>query len=425
MKTQNVGRCATGLLGVFLLVSGVLSAQAPVQGNNENARRTGDGLTPIYRTTVIEGSTKAISYKHRGSTKIDFAGTRLMPSAHGEAKIEGKKGYTEIEVEFRDLPEAIQFGDEYLTYVLWAITPEGRTSNLGEILRDRTSAKLKVTTELQTFGLIVTAEPYFAVSRPSNVVVMENEVRPDTEGQVEVIDAKYELLERGQYEHLANVLDLKLNRKMPLELYEARNAVQIARSSGADQYAAETFQKAESNLKQAEAYRAENEGSKLVTVTSRQAVQMAEDARAIAEKRQDEERITAERQAGVNRELSAENGRAAAQSETDRVRREAAEAKTKAELDTAETKLNTDAQMMAAQTDADRLRRENDLQRAAAQTAADRLKQENDAKLAATLNDLDRPLKTSQRPRLRKRNCAPSCWCSSTRFFKLATRLAG
>ncbi|MGA7412494.1 MAG: hypothetical protein WBW33_18595 [Bryobacteraceae bacterium] len=204
------------------------------------------------------------------------------------------------------------------------------------------------------------------------------------------MNAKYELLERGQYEHLANVLDLKLNRKMPLELYEARNAVQIARSSGADQYATETFQKAESNLKQAEAYRAENEGNKQVAMTARQAVQMAEDSRAIAEKRQDEERIAAERQAGVNRELSAENGRAAAQSETDRVKREAAEARTKAELDAAETKLVTDARMVAAQTEADRLRRENDLQRTAAQTEADRLKQENDAKMAATLTDLDR-----------------------------------
>ena len=127
------------------------------------------------------------------------------------------------------LPEATQFGAEYLTYVLWAITPEGRTSNLGEILRNGTSGKLDVTTELQVFGLLVTAEPYFAVSRPSDVVVMENVVRPDTVGKIELIDAKYELFQRGQYEHLANVLDLKVNRKMPLELYEARNAVQIAR----------------------------------------------------------------------------------------------------------------------------------------------------------------------------------------------------
>ena len=214
----------------------------------------------------------------------------------------------------------------------------------------------------------------------------------------------------------------KLNRKMPLELYEARNAVQIARSSGAEQYADRDFQKAESNLKQAEAYRAENEGSKQVAMTARQAVQMAEDARAIAEKRQDEERITAERQAGLDRELNAENGRAAAQSETDRVKREAAEARTKAELDAAEIKLNTDAQMMAAQAEADRLRRENDIQRAAAQTEADRLKQENDAKMAATQTDLDRAPKTSQRPRLRKRNYAPSYWCSSTPFCRLAIR---
>ena len=362
MKIQNVGRCATKLICAFLLVSGVLSAQAPVQ-DNENARRTRDGLTPIYRTTVIERSTKAVSYKHRGgATKIDFSGTDLMPGAHGQAKVESKQGYIEIEVEFRNLPEAIQFGDEYLTYVLWAITPEGRTSNLGEILRNGTSAKLDVTTELQAFGLIVTAEPYFAVSRPSNVVVMENEIRPDTKGQFEVIDAKYELLERGQYEHLANVLDLKLNRKMPLELYEARNAVQIARSSGAEQYADETFHKAESNLKQAEAYRAENEGSKQVAMTARQAVQMAEDARAIAEKRQDEERVTAERQAGIDRELKAENGRAAAQSETDRVKREAVEARTKAELDAAETKLH--GRTNGARNEATRLRRENDLQRA-------------------------------------------------------------
>ena len=63
-----------------------------------------------------------------------------------------------------------------------------------------------MTTELQVFGLVVTAEPYFAVSRPSDVVVMENVVRPDTVGKIEVIDAKYELLQRGQYQHLANPL---------------------------------------------------------------------------------------------------------------------------------------------------------------------------------------------------------------------------
>src|SRR3954470_803590 len=221
------------LTAATFLICGVLSAQTATE-------------MPIWRVTVTERTAKAISYQHRsGATKIDFRGTSLMPLAHGEAKVESKQGYIEVEVEFRNLPEATQFGAEYLTYVLWAITPEGRTSNLGEILRNGTSSKLDVTTELQAFGLIVTAEPYFAVSRPSNVVVMENVVRPDTVGKIELIDAKYELLERGQYQHLANVVDLKVSSKMPLELYEARNAVNIARKSGADRYATETFEKAE------------------------------------------------------------------------------------------------------------------------------------------------------------------------------------
>ena len=396
------------LIGAFLTVCGVLSAQTTGQ-ERENASRTAAGLTPVYRVTVTQRTAKAISYRHRsGATKIDFRGTTLMPNAHGEAKVESKQGYIEIEVGFRNLSEANQFGTEYLTYVLWAITPEGRASNLGEILRNGTSSKLDVTTELQVFGLLVTAEPYFAVSRPSDVVVMENVVRPDTAGKIELIDAKYELLQRGQYEHLAKVLDLQVNRKVPLELYEARNAIQIARSSGADRYATETFQKAEDNLKQAEAYRARNAGSKQVAMAARQAAQIAEDARAIAVKRQDDELLAAERQAGAERESRAENGRAAAQSETDRVRREAAEARSRAKGEAARVKRDNDAQtaaaqaeadrlkhdndtrMAAAQAEAERLKRENDVQRAAAQAEADRLKQENDAKMAAAQTGLDR-----------------------------------
>jgi outer membrane protein OmpA-like peptidoglycan-associated protein len=368
----------------LLIAGGVLSAQTPAQERKENANRAASGLAPIYRVSVTERTAKAISYQHRsGATKIDFAGTALMPDAHGQAKVESKQGYIEIEVEFRNLPEATQFGAEYLTYVLWAITPEGRTSNLGEILRNGTSGKLDVTTELQVFGLVVTAEPYFAVSRPSDVIVMENAVRPDTAGKIELIDAKYELLQRGQYEHLANVLDLRVNRKMPLELYEARNAIQIARSSGADRYATETFQKAESNLKQAEAYRARNAGSKPVTMTARQAVQIAEDARAIAVKRQDDEFLANERRAGAERESRA-------QSETDRVTREAAEARLKAQAETDRVKRDNDAQTAAAQTEADRLRRDNEARLAAAQNEAERLKRENDARSAASQTEADR-----------------------------------
>ncbi|MCU1336339.1 MAG: OmpA/MotB domain protein [Bryobacterales bacterium] len=379
-----------------LVACGALSAQTPAQNQtkerNENANRAATGQAPIYRVTVTERTAKAISYQHRsGATKIDFGGTALMPNAHGEAKVESKKGYIEIEVEFRNMTDATQFGAEYLTYVLWAITPEGRTSNLGEILRGGgTSGKLNVTTELQAFGLLVTAEPYFAVSRPSDVVVMENVVRPDTVGKIELIDAKYELLQRGQYEHLANVLDLKVNNKMPLELYEARNAVHIARSSGADRYATETFQKAESNLKQAEAYRARNAGSKPVTMTARQAVQIAEDARAIAVKRQDDDLLANERQAGADRENRAENGRAAAESETARIAREAASARLTALAEADRLKRDNDAKTAAASTEADRLKRENDLRASAAQTEADRLKRENDLRASAAQTEADR-----------------------------------
>jgi outer membrane protein OmpA-like peptidoglycan-associated protein len=382
-------------LGI-LLAGGVLTAQAQNQGQErrENADRAASGLTPIYRVTVTERVAKAISYQHRsGATKIDFGGTALMPNAHGEAKVESKKGYIEIEVEFRNMTDATQFGGEYLTYVLWAITPEGRASNLGEILRGGgTSGKLDVTTELQVFGLVVTAEPYFAVSRPSDVVVMENVVRKDTVGKIELIDAKYELLQRGQYQHLTNVLDLKVSSKMPLELYEARNAVNIARTSGADRFATDTFQKAESNLKQAEAYHARNAGSKPVTMTARQAVQIAEDSRAIAVKRQDDDLLAAERQAGADREAQAANATARAQSATARAENATANAQSEAARiarEAATARLTADAQAAAAQAEALRLKQQTDAQAAAAQAEANRLRQDNDAKTAA-LNDADR-----------------------------------
>src|SRR3954447_2508400 len=319
----------TTLFGAFLLACGALSAQQP---QSENAIRMAAGSDPIYRVTVTGRTAKAINYRHRsGATKIDFRGTELLPGSRGEAKVESKQGYIEIEVEFDAMQPATKNGAEYLTYVLWAVTPEGRTSNLGEVLLNGTKSKLNVTTELQVFALVVTAEPYFAVSQPSDLIVMENVVRKDTIGKIEEMDAKYELLQRGQYARLSNPLALKLDKKLPVELYEARNAVQIAKSMGADRFATETFQKAEKTLAAAEAYQARNAGAKPVTMTAREAVQTAEDARAIAVKRQEESALAAERQQSVAREALAENGRAAGQSETDRVKRDVEAASLKAE----------------------------------------------------------------------------------------------
>ena len=373
-----------------LLAGGALAAQTP-QAISENATRMAQGETPIYRVTVVERTAKAISYRHRsGSTTIDFRGTSLLPGSRGEAKVESKQGYIEIEVEFDDLQPAQKNGAEYLTYVLWAITPEGRTSNLGEILLNGTKSKLNVTTELQVFALMVTAEPYYAVSRPSDLIVMENVVRKDTIGKIEEVEAKYELLQRGQYERLANPLALKFDTKQPLELYEARNAVQIARAMGADRYAAETFQKAEKGLAQAEAYQARNAGKKPVTMTARAAVQTAEDARAIAVKRQEEDALAAERQRSADREQRAETGRVAAQSETDRVTRDAEVARLQARADSERLTREKDAQASLAQSEADRLKRENDNRAAVAAADADRLRQENESRATAAKLEADR-----------------------------------
>ena len=385
-------------IGAFLTVCGLVAAQAP---STENEARMAAGSMPVYRVTVTERTAKAINYQHRsGATKIDFRGTELLPKARGEAKVESKQGYIEIEVEFDDLQPATRHGAEYLTYVMWAITPEGRTSNLGEILLNGTKSKLNVTTELQVFGLVVTAEPYYSVTRPSDLIVMENVVRADSKGKIEEIDAKYELLQRGQYERFANPLALKIDQKLPLELYEARNAVQIARAVGADRYAAETFQKAEKSLAQAEAYQARKAGTKPVTMTAREAVQTAEDSRAIAVKRQEEEALATERKQSSEREARADGERVTAQAETDRVTREAEAARIKAQTESASAlaeadrlKRENDARTAAAGADADRLKAENAARAAAAAAEADRLKQANDAQRAANQADLDRAAK--------------------------------
>src|SRR3984957_2491392 len=190
---------------LFLTVCGLALAQlalaqAPQAPNPTQQPIENGATTPIYRITVVARTTKAINYNHRsGSTRIGFRGTSLMPQASGEAKVESKQGVIKIDADMQRLDPATKFGPEYLTYVMWAITPEGRATNVGEVLLNGGRSKLDATTELQSFGLIITAEPYFAVTQPSDVVVMENFVRKDTTGNIEEVDAKYELLQRGQY----------------------------------------------------------------------------------------------------------------------------------------------------------------------------------------------------------------------------------
>ena len=318
-------------VGLFVVMGSLLAAQVPQTPNptQQSSPVQSGASMPVYRVTVVARTTKAINYHHRsGATKIDFRGTALMPEARGEAKVESKQGVIKIDANMEKLQPASRFGPEYLTYVMWAITPEGRATNIGEVLLGGDKSKLNATTELQSFGLIVTAEPYFAVTQPSDVVVMENFVRHDTTGTIEEVDAKYELLQRGQYTLNVNPSELKpmqLDTRVPLELYEARNAVQIARWAGADKYAAETFEKALQGLQNAEGYLRGKQGKKPIGTVAREAAQMAEDARIITVKKIEEERLANERAAAAEREA-----RAKAETEAETRRRAKAEADQKA-----------------------------------------------------------------------------------------------
>jgi outer membrane protein OmpA-like peptidoglycan-associated protein len=387
------------IIGTFLTLCGLLAAQSsqapnPVQRSTDSAASLAGGSMPIYRVTVVARTTKAINYNHRsGSTEIGFRGTPLLPEARGEAKVESERGVIKIDARMERLQPATTFGPEYLTYVMWAVTPEGRATNIGEVLLNGDKTRLDATTELQSFGLIVTAEPYFAVTQPSDAVVMENFVRSDTAGTIEQVDAKFELLQRGQYTLNVSPSEIKAwatDSKVPLELYEARNAVRIARWTGAETYAPDTYRKAVEGLQNAEGYLVGKAGKKPIGTVAREAVQMAEDARIITVKKIDEERLASERRAGADREALAGSQRAEAEADTARVTRNAEAAQIAAQSAAEHVRQQNTARMEAAQSEADRAKRDSAAQIAAAQTEADRLKQENDAKAAAAQTEADR-----------------------------------
>jgi outer membrane protein OmpA-like peptidoglycan-associated protein len=346
---------------------------------------------PLYSVTV-ERTIKSISYRPTGSTKIDFNGTVLAPKSQGEAKVQTNKGAVQIAGKFEDLPPASSFGPEFLTYVLWAISPEGRARNLGEVVLKGDSGKIDAASSLQAFGMMLTAEPYFSVTVPSDVVVMENDIRSDTVGTIGSVDAKLELLNRGSYKD-AGLQPAQLNSKIPLDLYQARNAVQVARSQGADKYAGDTFQKALTALQNAEGFQSQkSDRSKQVIQNAREAIQTAEDARVIANKRAGEERVANEKAAADAREAAA---KAAAEREAQQKREAQAaaeretQAKQVAELQARLAKAEADRQTearkaadaAAAKAESDRLRAQ--LQEQQAKAAADQAKQAEAAAEAA------------------------------------------
>jgi outer membrane protein OmpA-like peptidoglycan-associated protein len=293
---------------VVLVVLASLSAPALAQA--QSVTSTEVIQTSTYRVSVVSRTTRAVKYEHRnGSTHINFRGTDLMPAAAGEAKVESKRGAVKIDAEFSGLDKPTAFGNEYLTYVLWAISPEGRSVNVGEVLvGGNHRSKLDVTTDLQSFALIVTAEPYYAVRRPSNVVILENEIRPDTVGTSEAVDAKYELIDRGGYIPTGYKFDpVVLNSKLPLEFFEARNAVRIAKSAGAEENAASSYDNAVAQMKNVDAMATSRHIDKKALISSsREVVQTADDAREISVKRMDADRLDAEKNAAAQQVADAD-----------------------------------------------------------------------------------------------------------------------
>src|SRR5579872_7158051 len=370
----------------LLLAAGItLSLSAFAQTNAQTTRSVEPmSPTPMFHVTVVSRSVQAVNYEHRsGSSKVDFAGTELMPSANGEASVNSKRGSIEIDAEFGNLQRPTTFGNEYLTYVLWAISPEGRAVNLGEILLGGNHrSKVRVTTDLQAFALIVTAEPYYAVRQPSNVVILENVVRDNTKGTTEAVNAKYELLERGGYIPTGYKFDpVILNAKLPLEFFEARNALRIAQSEGAEQYAPDSYRHAVQLMDNADSDAIDKHiDKKPLIAVSREAVQTAEDARAIAVKKMDDVRLANERQDSADArarmqeqaddairqkqvaESNAANAQAdnaQAQSDAANARNDAADAQAataKAQSDMASNQASSAAALSAAQADADQSR---------------------------------------------------------------------
>lgn len=368
---------------VLALSTTLVSAQTP-----SSPASAGVTSAPTGKTASVSHQIKAINYRNGASSKVDMQGTSLMEAANGEAKVQSRTGRVEVELKISGLDPANRFGMEYLTYVLWAISPQGRAVNLGELVLDHNQAKLKATTELQTFGLVVTAEPYFAVTQPGSLVVSENVLRADTAGREEPIQFSYELLGRDAYSSSNARIDnaiFGIDPRTPLELFEARNAVRIARNANAEKYAASALANAVHSLQQAESAYASKANKTSIATYARDAAQTAEDARVMALKKQEEERLA--------QEAAAREAQARAQAVAEAQRRQQAEAdRAKAEADRAEAmrmrqeaeeeaqqaakaKAEAEAAQQAAVAQQQQLAVEADKARAAA-AEADRLRQQ-------------------------------------------------
>jgi len=326
---------------VFVLfgAAAFVSAQTQTTSSTYTAQNVATPSATLSTASVTVSRTiKAMHYRLQGgSTRIDFHGTDLMQRAAGEAKIEGKKTNFQIEAKFEGFEDATKFGLEYLTYVLWAVSPQGRPDNLGELTLDHHgNAQLKAFTDLQTFGLIVTAEPYFAVTQPGNMVVAES--NSISGAATENIDAKYELVARGTYSatnaHIQDAI-FGIDSKTPLELFEARNAVRIAHIALADKYAPSILSKAGQQLLNAESLFRQKQNKATVEAAAKEATQTAEEARVMAVKQKAEDDAQAAAAAAAAKARADADAEAKRRADAETARQAAEQARIQAEKDRA------------------------------------------------------------------------------------------
>jgi outer membrane protein OmpA-like peptidoglycan-associated protein len=401
---------------IFLSLSLFVLLGSPVA----SAQNSQNNPAPTYSVSMVPRTIVVINYQNRAKTEIGFQGSPLMPQAKGQAEVESKNGRIAIAAEFRDLQPAATFGAEYLTYVLWAVTPEGRANNLGEVLLSGTKSKLSVTTALQTFGLLVTAEPYYAVAEPSDAVVLQNVVTPNTTGTLQQVNVSYMLFKRGAYSYnVAAATETYPRGRAPLELSEARNAVQIARNSGAEQYAPDALQRAEESLRTAEGAAVKND-TKVTVQNARDAVQNAADAVQTSMRRKEEEQQAQERAAAARQTeaAQAQAQEAAAKAQQEALARQqadlqrqqaeleaqkASQAKAQAELDAQREQQARAAAESKAQQEALEATQARDAAEQARNAAAQAQQQEQQLR-ATLLQQFNRILPTTDTPRGLKAN---------------------
>lgn len=360
--------------------------RANLSDDDQSVAISDSGIQTIARTT------QAVDYRRGDHTDVDLNGTNLMPEVNGHVKVLSKKGLTDIHVDVANLRSANAVNAAYLTYVLWAISPQGNAKNVGELVEKGGKASLHATTNLQSFALVITAEPDFAVSQPSELVVAENALRADTKGTTEPIEVHYQVFPRSTYVSQTAPAPADMyrdNKNAPLELIEARNALRIAQSSHADQYAPDALRRAQDLLNQAEGDFNSHHSTKTIVTAAREAVQTAEEARAKSVTLEHRARLESETREAHERAQTAETAAAAAQEEAEKAaadrktaeqqaqdERDRAEQARKQAMQEADQRRQLEAQNQAAQQQAQQAQQEADAQRQQAEQAQQQAQQE-------------------------------------------------